>query len=196
MTTTETDPDEEMAELVAAEDGISQAEPDELSPTVESTPEAQAAGYGAPPFPWDTRWLDAGEWRDLHTWVSWLRTAYLLERTIPPCWYRHVGMAQELAALWCAWIEVYEAEKATPVGACAWHTQWFEPAMQRFDSPLRHNQACTVTEHQRHVDQVADVDADKAAQQRDGKLLDDWLERRASQAQRARQAGYDGFTAL
>ena len=189
MTTTETDPDEEMAELVAAEDGISHAEPDdELSPTVESTPEAQAAGYGAPPFPWDTRWLDAGEWRDLYTWVSWLRTAYLLERTIPPCWFRHVGMAQELGALWCAWIEVYEAEKATPVGACAWHTQWFEPAMQRFDSPLRHNQACTVTEHQRHVDQVAPATNDGFAE---------WLEQRTqARSVPARQAGYDGFTAL
>jgi hypothetical protein len=46
----------------------------------------------------------AEEWRDLRRWVGWLVSRYSLDhRAVPPCWYRHAALVEELSALHCLW---------------------------------------------------------------------------------------------
>ncbi|MHB1763250.1 MAG: hypothetical protein ACYCS4_11040 [Acidimicrobiales bacterium] len=142
------------------------------------------AGLGGPPYPWDIRYIGDDDWRALGDWVRWLRWAYQLDRTIPPCWYRHVGMAMELAALWCSWGAAYEVEGADASAPVAWHNQALSPFLARCDDPTRHNQGCTAGKHQAHVDAPVPGGDDGL-----GRWLVDW-------DGRPQVAGPNGFTRL
>lgn len=59
-----------------------------------------------------TRTLDADTaqtaWEDLRGFVDWLVDRYALDhKTIPPCWYLHGALVDELTALWGAWETAY-----------------------------------------------------------------------------------------
>ena len=59
-----------------------------------------------------TRTLDAdtaqAAWDDLRVFVDWLVDRYALDhKTVPPCWYRHGALVDELTALWGAWETAY-----------------------------------------------------------------------------------------
>jgi hypothetical protein len=54
------------------------------------------------------RWLTADaaaeEWRALRDWVDWLVGRYSIDhRVVPPCWYRHGVLVEELSALHTLW---------------------------------------------------------------------------------------------
>jgi hypothetical protein len=50
------------------------------------------------------------EWIGLAEWVQFLTDRYALTpRTIPPCWYRHWPLVEELSALHTAWATAYAA---------------------------------------------------------------------------------------
>ena len=64
------------------------------------------AGLFSEPVPVPVVWSDlsAGEafdtWTDLAGWVTWLvRRFRLRPREVPPCWFRHAAVIEELTAL-------------------------------------------------------------------------------------------------
>jgi hypothetical protein len=75
------------------------------------------------PVCWKT--LDAAtaghQWVALGDWVRWLATRYALAtRTIPPCWYRHGGMVEELSALRTGWLAAFAPDGRLSAGL-DWH---------------------------------------------------------------------------
>jgi hypothetical protein len=61
--------------------------------------------------------LNAGEafdtWNDLADWVDWLVTRFRLRpREVPPCWYRHGAVVEELTALWGCYELAYDPEQS------------------------------------------------------------------------------------
>ena len=61
------------------------------------------------------------QWAALDAWVRWLVRRYTLDhRDVPPCWYRHGALVQELTALRDAHAGAYHP--AQPLGGPAdWH---------------------------------------------------------------------------
>lgn len=48
-------------------------------------------------------------WNDLGDWVDWFTNRYRLPaRKIPPCWYRHGALVEELSALHTAWLVSFD----------------------------------------------------------------------------------------
>ncbi|MDV6263893.1 DUF4913 domain-containing protein [Rhodococcoides yunnanense] len=84
-------------------------------------------------FTW--RYLDAEQaralWSELIDWTTWLRERYELGTKIPPCWYRHDPVVEELSALMAAWTDAYYRGDEYRDDLTAWHTQWFRPLMAR-----------------------------------------------------------------
>jgi hypothetical protein len=62
------------------------------------------------------------QWAALDAWVRWLVTRYTLDhRDVPPCWYRHGCLVEELSALRGAHLVAFDPSQ--PAGAPAdWHT--------------------------------------------------------------------------
>ncbi|NIL78406.1 hypothetical protein [Rhodococcus sp. B10] len=84
-------------------------------------------------FTW--RYLDHVQarqlWDELIDWVNWIRDRYELDTKIPPCWYRHSPVVEELSALMVAWTDAYYRGDEYRDDLTAWHTQWFWPAIER-----------------------------------------------------------------
>jgi hypothetical protein len=103
-------------------------EPD-LDDATGTPPTRTVAGPGAPKagsskaYVWHT--LTTGEaggaWDTLTGWVDWLIDRYVLEDTIPACWYRHGAMTDELDALRAAWTAAYLDPNPRPIDAAFWH---------------------------------------------------------------------------
>jgi hypothetical protein len=62
------------------------------------------------------------QWAALDAWVRWLVTRYALDhRDVPPCWYRHGCLVEELSALRGAHLVAFDPSQ--PASAPAdWHT--------------------------------------------------------------------------
>ncbi|MBY4212632.1 hypothetical protein HQO27_01650 [Rhodococcus fascians] len=84
-------------------------------------------------FTW--RYLDTEQarqlWDELIDWTAWIRERYELEVKIPPCWYRHSPVVEELSALMAAWTDAYYRGDEYRDDLTAWHTQWFWPVVHR-----------------------------------------------------------------
>ncbi|MEN2739668.1 hypothetical protein ABCS02_17895 [Microbacterium sp. X-17] len=65
---------------------------------------------------------DAPEvWTDLREWVVWFTHRYnLASRKIPPCWFKHGALVEELSALHTAWLVSYDSLDAG-YGPIGWH---------------------------------------------------------------------------
>lgn len=60
-------------------------------------------------------------WNELRDWVTWFTHRYNLPiRKIPPCWYKHGALVEELAALHTAWLVSYDSLDAG-YGPIGWH---------------------------------------------------------------------------
>jgi len=60
-------------------------------------------------------------WTDLGAWVSWFIHRYNLPaRKIPPCWFKHGALVEELSALHTAWLVSYDSLDAG-FGPIGWH---------------------------------------------------------------------------
>lgn len=70
-------------------------------------------------------------WRQVADWVGWLRGRYPLARQIPPCWWRHPELVEELTALWLAWREAYVEKSAPLTAAIDWHDRWLPGFLRR-----------------------------------------------------------------
>lgn len=76
------------------------------------------------PVPYAVRWADldpqnlAAELHVLTGWVRWLVTRYALDhRDVPPCWYRHGALVEELTALRGAWDLAYDPAQSAAASA-------------------------------------------------------------------------------
>lgn len=117
----------------AAGDGWPAGEPDPLAERVGVLGERvdwlleQFATQAPPPrlAPWRWQSLEAGQartaWAELIGFVDWLVERYRLEESVPPCWYRHGALVEELSALRLAWLGAYTAGLCKPTDAAVWH---------------------------------------------------------------------------
>lgn len=63
----------------------------------------------------------ASAWADLDAWVRWLVTRYALDhRDVPPCWYAHGDLVEELTALMTANQAAFDRTGAA-TGPSDWH---------------------------------------------------------------------------
>ncbi len=85
---------------------------------------ARRAGGRERPVGWDR--VSAAEapaqWAALDRWVCWLVTRYALDhRDVPPCWYRHGPLIEELSALRGAHGAAFGPSQPAS-GPADWHT--------------------------------------------------------------------------
>jgi hypothetical protein len=60
-------------------------------------------------------------WTELRDWVIWFTRRYNFPiRKIPPCWYKHGPLVEELSALHTAWLVSYDSLDAG-YGPIGWH---------------------------------------------------------------------------
>lgn len=98
------------------------------SPSVDPDAELDALVgqmLGHLPQPVDWRRVPAhaicAEWAALDTWVRWLAARYALDhRELPPCWYRHAAVVEELSALRTAHASAFHPTQP-PTGPVDWH---------------------------------------------------------------------------
>lgn len=82
-------------------------------------------------------WVDYAtdeDWTGLCDWVDWLVGVYDLhdERRVRSCWPAHLGVAEELAALWSAWLEAAARAREAEGDALAfWHDRYLTPLLAR-----------------------------------------------------------------
>ena len=80
-----------------------------------SAPAFDPAVFGGdpqtPPVPMVICWdeLDPAGYartlRDLADWIDWFRRTYRVPATvIPPCWFTHPGLREDLGHLWTGWL--------------------------------------------------------------------------------------------
>ncbi|MDN5780324.1 MAG: hypothetical protein L0H96_25975 [Humibacillus sp.] len=96
-----------------------------------------ATGEGEEEVPEATAWVDYAtdeNWVALCDWVDWLVGVYDLhdDRRVRPCWPAHLGVAEELAALWSAWLEAASRAREAEGDALAfWHDRYLTPFLAR-----------------------------------------------------------------
>lgn len=148
-----------LGELVA---GVSQALDDEREGVAEAVASLEATVTAvvpgeAKPAPGSRKepaaWVDyasADQWIDLADWVDWVKATYDLRGTyrISPCWPAHIGVAEELAALWSAWKEAAVAARTKDGDALAfWHDRYFAPLLTRLHT-IYSIHGCTDDRHE------------------------------------------------
>lgn len=84
------------------------------------------------PVEWDSldRAQARDEWDRLIGFVDWLVGRYGVAETVPPCWYRHPAIVEELSALHAAWLGAYLDPHAPADAGVAWHDS-LERVLQR-----------------------------------------------------------------
>jgi hypothetical protein len=81
----------------------------------------------------------------LDEWVRWLAVRYTLApRTIPPCWYRHGILVEELSALRTGWLAAFEPSAPGSM-ALDWHAM-FWATRQRLQETIS-RVGCTKDDH-------------------------------------------------
>ena len=80
---------------------------------------------GSTPRPIDWRRVPPNEaaerWEELDRWVRWLVTRYALDhRDVPPCWYAHGDLVEELTALMTAHKAAFD-RSASATSPAEWH---------------------------------------------------------------------------
>jgi hypothetical protein len=91
------------------------------------------------------------EWPTMAEWVRWLANRYVLSpRTIPPCWYHHGGMLEELSALRTGWLAAF-APDAAGSAPLDWHAA-FAATRGRLEETVSRS-GCTKDDHR--VDHTA-----------------------------------------
>lgn len=108
---------------------------------------------GTPPVPMVVCWDDldpttyTNQLTELADWISWLRATYRIPATvIPPCWFTHPGLREDIGHLWTGWLLTRHPDAGVGMIGLDWD--------QRRDatiSRLREAAAvtgCTATRHQ------------------------------------------------
>jgi len=85
------------------------------------------------------------EWRELRVWVERLVDRFGLDvRAVPPCWYRHNGLVEALAALRDCERACY-APTASPAGGVEWLRALRDT--ERFCRDAAARTGCSANEH-------------------------------------------------
>lgn len=100
---------------MTADPDLTDGELDALVDTLLANPARPVAWSGLPAAE------RPGQWAALDGWVRWLAGRYALDpREIPPCWYRHGPLVEELSALRTAHVAAYDS-RAQPTAPADWH---------------------------------------------------------------------------
>jgi len=89
-------------------------------------------------------------WAELTDWVGWLRGRYPLARQIPPCWWAHPELVEELTALLVAWRGAYRTPDAPATAPADWHDRWLPGFLHRITGQWKI--PCTAGQHEDRVD--------------------------------------------
>lgn len=69
-------------------------------------------------------------WVDLGRWVRWLGARYEIDgHELPPCWWRHGALVEELTALWGSWRVAY-GEGQSVAAMADWHRIFHEARLR------------------------------------------------------------------
>ena len=108
---------------------------------------------GTPPVPTVVCWDDLDpttythQLTELADWISWLRVTYRIPATvIPPCWFTHPGLREDIGHLWTGWLLTRHPDAGVGMIGLDWD-QRRDAAISR----LREATAitgCTATRHQ------------------------------------------------
>jgi hypothetical protein len=108
---------------------------------------------GTPPIPMVVCWDDldpttyAHQLTELADWIRWFRATYRIPATvIPPCWFTHPGLREDIRHLWTGWLLTRHSDAGVGMIGLDWD-QRREAAISR----LREATAiagCTATRHQ------------------------------------------------
>lgn len=107
---------------------------------------ARKADRPAIPFRWEN--LDPDQtrdtWQKLGHWVRWLCQRFRID-DIPPCWYQHGDLVEELTALWLAWEGSYysDARFDDPV-------RWLDWLARTRTRLARRSPRCGIGTHKEH----------------------------------------------
>ena len=101
-----------------------------VPPSADPDPDAELDALvdqmlGQTPKPVDWRRIPArsraAEWAVLDVWVRWLARRYALDhRELPPCWFRHAAVVEELSALRTAHAAAFHPTQPA-TGPVDWH---------------------------------------------------------------------------
>lgn len=69
----------------------------------------------------------------LYDWIGWYNETYpgVEEHVIPPCWFRHSAVVQELVAVFVAWQAAYCGLEDPDDAPAYWHERILHPAIAR-----------------------------------------------------------------
>ncbi|WP_420120936.1 hypothetical protein [Nakamurella sp.] len=108
---------------------------------------------GTPPVPMVVCWDDLSpdeythELTELADWIAWFRVTFRIPATvIPPCWFTHPGIREDIGHLWTGWLLTRHPDAGVGMIGLDWD-QRREAAISR----LREATAitgCTATRHQ------------------------------------------------
>lgn len=78
-----------------------------------------------------TRWRDLpteerpAAWNELREFVQWLVGRYALaSNVVPPCWFLHPALVEELSALRAAWEASFDVDTDGGLGPIGWHERF------------------------------------------------------------------------
>lgn len=117
-----------------------------------------------PPVPMVVCWDDlppdeyTHQLADLADWIGWFRTTYRIPASvIPPCWFTHPGLREDMGHLWTGWLLTRHRDAGVGMIGLDWD-QRRDVAINR----LREATAitgCTATRHQAEPEPVAALPA-------------------------------------
>lgn len=89
-------------------------------------------------------WSDLEEHQRGEQWqslVEWLQQDLLphqpeFARTLRACWSRHLGVIDELTALYTSWLAAYRDPRALPAAASEWLDRWAPGAHRRIQTVM------------------------------------------------------------
>jgi hypothetical protein len=72
----------------------------------------------------------------LFDWIAWYNETYpgVEEQVIPPCWFRHRAVVQELVAVFVAWQAAYYGVEEPDDAPAYWHERILHPTIARFSA--------------------------------------------------------------
>ncbi|MFJ6419031.1 hypothetical protein [Paeniglutamicibacter sp. NPDC091659] len=89
------------------------------------------------PAPWNLGCATAAQRRhflgQLSDWINWYNETYpgVEEHVIPPCWFHHSAVVQELVAMFVAWQAAYCGSDEPNDAPAYWHDRILHPTIKR-----------------------------------------------------------------